>query len=62
MRAIKQITSISGDDSTWPQLFALCDDGSVWTLTVLPSEMDRAMVWMPLPNVPQELITSTNEG
>lgn len=50
-RKIIQIASASETADRYAQIYALCDDGTVWRMVA--REPESACAWAPLPNVPQ---------
>lgn len=53
-RAI-QITVTQETDARYGELFAICDDGTIWSMTFRGTELDP---WVELPPIPQD---ETNE-
>ena len=51
-RKIIQITATPDTDDYYAQIYALCDDGTVWRKTINPSGEDGK--WKPIENVPQD--------
>lgn len=47
LRKIVQIATAQQNESNYPHLFAVCDDGTAWQM------LDYKSNWEPLPEIPQ---------
>ena len=54
MRKIQQIAVSSEGETTYPCVYALCDDGSLWLMANKPHLKYELLAWDRLPPIPQD--------
>jgi len=47
------VSTLPSTDTEYSMLVALCDDGSLWTRSIIPYRFNESK-WVSIPEIPQE--------